>query len=134
MRKIGVTLMIPTVLALSALTSAAASAQTKVNAVVALGKIQASGCNGKNSYVLLWASTLMWAPKGSDANMVSNATGVLQIAAQDCMAQGYVPSGGVTYARTDPAYYYQPMVLKSATESAAVAAQPSPGASSPASH
>ena len=116
------------------LMSPMAHAQT-VNAVSALGKLQASGCNGKNGYVVLWASSMMWAPKGSNANVVSNPIGVLQVAGQDCMDQGYVPTGGITYVASDPAYYYQPMVLKSPQSSpAAPMATPTQAASGPAAH
>jgi len=106
-----------------------------VNAVLALAKDQASGCNGQNRYVVIWASAIMWAPKGSNANMVSNPIGVLQNAAGDCMERGYVPTGGMTYVPSNPAYYYQPMFLKAAQGNAAPQANapiPSQPASSPA--
>jgi hypothetical protein len=133
MRKNGLNVLAPLFFVLCAAT---AHAQT-LNAVTALAQAQASGCNGKNGYVLLWASSMMWAPKGSNANVVNNPIGVLQGAAQNCMERGYVPSGGVTYVGTDPAYYYQPMFLSAAQgnpPSNVLAPAPVPSPSSPVTH
>lgn len=85
-----------------------ARAADPASAVQALGKLQASGCDGQNTYVVLWSSNSMWAPKGI-GGVVTDAIGVLSVAAQTCIAAGYAPSGGITYAGGDNAHYYQVM-------------------------
>lgn len=76
--------------------------------IQALGKLQASDCNGQNTYVVLWATNNMAPPTGYTRN-VAQPTFVLTAAAQTCIAAGYAPVGGITLQPGDAFTYYQVM-------------------------
>jgi hypothetical protein len=110
----------------------AQSATPQVNILESIGKNLAAGCNGKNSYVLLWSRDHMVGDQKTP--YVNNAAGVLEAEVNICMSRGYVPSGGVFIYPGDNALWEQAVVLKSALASSGPASEPSsgsPGAGQP---